>query len=651
MKRVFAFIGFSSALTLLLLNTIPFRFAKYFLLSAAILLSVSLLIKNFREGMVIPIVLSAVIFSCCAFIFVVNNTVIPQQSLDGQTLQAEFQIVDIPKKTDYGYSYTVKTKAINKEGSVQNIKLLVSSKHKIKADYYDNVYAILKVKSVSQNAFGSYGRFGDGIFLKAVLYDAQVEENDDRPFNYHIIKLRERIREILTDNLKKDSAGLTLAFLTGDKSQLSDEIINNFRVCGATHIMAVSGFHTAVICMGVYLLMKGLGINLTLRSIITAVTAILYASIADFSKSVIRAVIMLIILLISRIISDKSDALNSLGFAVFILCLNPFAVTDPSAVLTVCAVIGITVIYPRLRVKQKFNKAIDFILDSVAVSFSVLLASMPAVWLLFTHISLMSVFLNVILMPLAELVIYFSLILLAVFKIPFISSAFIFAVNNLTRLIIEITGFCADNFSFLYIDFSSEYYAIAMAFIFLVIGVSLIAFKRLPLKAVAVSAALLMFTSTMISVSDTLNTTLLTVDKTGCIIISNNYEAVIIDADSSKGYYAVKSCHNRFNAKNVYLVNCDYSEERLANLFYSNVLAVNSNSYYNFSGQNISVEGEKNGITVTIYDKKAFITDDYVIYNGFYAYRNIYSKFSENKDYEFIFKKNSNTQLRMIDYG
>ena len=139
MKRVFAFIGFSSALTLLLLNTIPFRFAKYFLLSAAILLSVSLLIKNFREGMVIPIVLSAVIFSCCAFIFVVNNTVIPQQSLDGQTLQAEFQIVDIPKKTDYGYSYTVKTKAINKEGSVQNIKLLVSSKHKIKADYYDNL--------------------------------------------------------------------------------------------------------------------------------------------------------------------------------------------------------------------------------------------------------------------------------------------------------------------------------------------------------------------------------------------------------------------------------------------------------------------------------------------------------------------------------
>lgn len=620
MKRVFAFIGFSSALTLLILNTLPFRFAGYLLLSAVILFLVSLLIKNFRDGMVIPIVLGAVIFSSCAFIFTVQNTVVPQQALDGETVYAELQIVDIPKKTDYGYNYTVKTKSIDRQGSVQNIKLIVSTKHKIEAAYYDNIYGCLEFTSVSQNGFDSYGSFGNGIFMRAVLSNEQVEKNPEKPFHYHILKLREKIKDILLDGLNKDNAGLTLAFLTGDKSEISADIINNINVCGATHIMAVSGFHTAVICMGLYVLMKKLGVNLAVRSLITAVTALLYMGIADFSKSVIRAVIMLFIFLISRIISDKSDALNSLGFAVFVMCLNPFAVTDPSAVLTVCAVIGITVIFPKLRVKRKFGKVLDYVLDSVAVSFSVLLSSMPAVWLFFTHISVMAVFLNVVLMLIAELVIYFALAFLVVFKIPFISKALAFLVNNLTHLFIKITEYCADRFSFLYIDFSSEYFAIAMAFIFLVIGASLIAFKELQLKAVALSALVLMFTAIMLSMSVSFNTTQLTVDKTGCVIISNSYEAVIIDADSSKAYYAVKNCQNRFNSKKVYLVGCDYNNERLAELFNGEVLAVNSNSSYTYLGQDINFKSEQNGIDVSIYGKRVYVTEDYVFSNGFCAY-------------------------------
>ena len=49
-----------------------------------------------------------------------------------------------------------------------------------------------------------------------------------------------------------------------------------------------------------------------------------------------------------RIIKRRADALNSLGFAVFLISLNPFAVYDLSAMLSVLAVLSLITLYPYL---------------------------------------------------------------------------------------------------------------------------------------------------------------------------------------------------------------------------------------------------------------------------------------------------------------
>lgn len=359
MKRAFSFIGFSSAITLLILNIVDYKYSKYLLILAAVLFIASLLPKKIRQANVVPTVFGAALLSCLIFVFVCNNTVFPQLTLDGKSANVVFNIVDIPEKTDNGYTYVIKTKAIDKENTVQNIKLILKTKSKINADYYDNVSANLKFKSVADEPFNSYGRYGDNIFLTTSLYgEYLVNKTNHKPINYYIINTREKLKSNILNSLDYDSGNLAVSLLIGDSSGLSNEIRSNFNICGAAHLMAVSGLHTSVICLGLYSLLRRIGVTNTLSTIVSLFVLLFYIGIADYSKSVIRAGIMITVLLVSKLVNRKADLLNSLGIAAFILCLNPFAVTDASTVLTVSAVLGIAVIKPKLDSLVKIKNSL-----------------------------------------------------------------------------------------------------------------------------------------------------------------------------------------------------------------------------------------------------------------------------------------------------
>ena len=57
---------------------------------------------------------------------------------------------------------------------------------------------------------------------------------------------------------------------------------------------------------------------------------------------------------------EKADALNSLGLATALICINPFAVSDTSAVLSVLSVLGMLAIKPKIDSYLKPVKANKF---------------------------------------------------------------------------------------------------------------------------------------------------------------------------------------------------------------------------------------------------------------------------------------------------
>lgn len=475
MKRVFAFVGFSSAITLIVLNTVPYFFVKFILIFAVVLLVASLLIKRLRQERVVPITFGAMLLSCLIFVLCVQSDVMPQKSLDGISTDVKFRIVDIEEKTDSGYLYTVKTDSIDVPDSPQNIKLKIKSQTKISADYYDNISAVVSFYSYTDNAFDSFGDYSSDIYLRGKLININNVTSGTKPPNYYILRLRIKIKDIITENFDEEKAGLAYSILTGSKALLDDDTKENFKICGISHMIAVSGLHITLICLLVYYLLKFLKVPLLPSTVLTFLVIIVYVGVSGYSKSAVRAGIMISVMLAARLINDKADALNSLGLAVFIMCLNPFAVTDAGALLTVTAIIGLCIIKPaydeELRPENKF---LGYFYDSVFSTWSVLLSTLPVGWLFFSRLSLISLFMNILCIPIMQLALI-SVLLVCLFSgVPFLALIPKHTANFSLGFLIDISDFCERKFSILYLDISDELIGIVIAALLLFTGISLL---------------------------------------------------------------------------------------------------------------------------------------------------------------------------------
>ena len=198
MKRPLAFVGFSMAITLLLLNIIDYIYAKYVLVLAVVLFTVSLLITKLRQARVVPLVCGATLIACLIFILGYAN-VNNQQMLDGCQARTVFTIVDDVEVKDDTYLYTVKTKYIDVKNAPQNIKLKLYCDRKINADYYENVVGIIKYKKSYSNAFSSYGAYADSRYVSASLESYAIAlNNNEKPLNYYVLKARQYIKNSIT---------------------------------------------------------------------------------------------------------------------------------------------------------------------------------------------------------------------------------------------------------------------------------------------------------------------------------------------------------------------------------------------------------------------------------------------------------------------
>ncbi|MGN0522526.1 MAG: ComEC/Rec2 family competence protein [Eubacterium sp.] len=646
MKRVFAFIGFSFAITLILLNSLSFEYSKFILISAVVLFIISLLIKRIRQAFVVPIVFGCAVFACLIFMLVNVSSVLPQQSLDGEYVKASFQIVDIPNETDGGYSYIVKTKSIEKDGAVQNIKLRVKTKAKINADYYDTVTGYLSIRKIADNGFTSYGYFGDGIFLTSSAQNCTVEKNENKPVNYYIIKCREYIKNNLHSLLDGESCALATALLIGDRQGLSAKTISNFNISGTAHIMAVSGLHTAVICYGFYCLLKRLGADVYTRSVLSVLLIAFYIGLADFSKSVIRSAIMLLVMIFAKMINKKSDVLNSLGFAVFLICLNPFAVTDAGALLTVCSVLGILTIFPAFNAHCPENKLLSYLYKSFFISISVVISTLPVMWLLFKTVTIIGAFLNFIMIPLAQATMVLSLILVMLSGIGFLAFIPKYLCLFSTKAILFLAQFGAEKLSFGFKSIYGELFAIAIALILLFAGLSLLINKAINQKVTAIFCIAVFLLASVLNTYCASNQTYLYLSSTGSIFIYNTETAVVIDAQNDSDFYTFSSILDRNNIKNALSVNSSGFFDDLTD---SDIQITDTDNNDNFNidlSDSIIVKCNGNDITAKIYDSLVTITDDCVIVGDYTALRNVYDKFSDDSNIIITFADNSQAIVR-----
>ena len=411
MKRVFAHIGFSFALTMLILNLIEIKFILPIVIGLAVVFIASLIIKKYRQALAVPICLGTALFACLIFLFSYNSVVVPEQNLSYKNAECEFYIIDLSQKDeDEKYSYLIKTQSINLPSSPQNIKLRLKTDEPLEAEAYQLIKGNLTFYKIGSNAFSSYGYWGKNIFLSSTLGEYSVSDTYKSSLMKYIIKARQEIKSRL-GAINGDEGALSVALIIGDKSGISDKLYNDFKFSGASHLMAVSGLHLTAITGFILFLLKKLRIRDKASFGITIAVIIFYCALCSFSKSVVRAGIMMSVLMIGKILGRHSDSLNSLGLAAFIICINPFAVCDIGAVLSILCVLSLCTAYPYFNGKisrfniseaDKINDIIIYLLKALVSALCIMAYSLPAMFVFFGYVSPVSLISNIVLIPLGS---------------------------------------------------------------------------------------------------------------------------------------------------------------------------------------------------------------------------------------------------------
>ncbi|MEP7339939.1 MAG: ComEC/Rec2 family competence protein [Acidobacteriota bacterium] len=167
---------------------------------------------------------------------------------------------------------------------------------------------------------------------------------------------RFRAREIALclRSFKDPTSGVLVAALFGNRYFLSHRTAEIFRAGGTIHLLVISGSHVAMIALVVLWLARRLSRSSWFQHVLVMIVMWAYALMVGAQPSVTRAVVMLNIVLIGKLLFRASLGANTLAAsAIVLLVWQPRDLFNPAfqlSFLTVLMIVALTVpLYQRLK--------------------------------------------------------------------------------------------------------------------------------------------------------------------------------------------------------------------------------------------------------------------------------------------------------------
>ena len=215
------------------------------------------------------------------------------------------------------------------------------------------------------------------------------------------LKISDNINKLMTEKYSSIFLGLIL----GDTKNIDETIQDSFKVANISHVLAISGMHITYIILGVELILKKPTGKRKTR-IVTLFILIIYMFITGFSASIVRASIMGILVIISKLIYRKNDIYTSISFSLLILLIyNPFLVTNVGLQLSYLGTIGIIAFNKNIynffrnikiknkKIKYRINRKIILLVDNIkqilSVTFSAQIMILP---ILLYHFNMLGIY-------------------------------------------------------------------------------------------------------------------------------------------------------------------------------------------------------------------------------------------------------------------
>jgi competence protein ComEC len=235
-------------------------------------------------------------------------------------------------------------------------------------------------------------------------------------YNRLIIPLREYILEQFRRYVPGTRGALLSGYLIGETREMPDWLYRAYRNSGTLHLLAVSGSNVWLVLGLFWLIFRRLRLPRLLQTVLLLSILVVFCFVTRNEPSVVRAGLMAALILVGHLLHRRIDILNILGVsAVIILLFAPRHLFLPGFQLSYAAVIGIVLVVPRI---QQLIPALarrpagKWSLSLVASSIAATAATAPILAIHFGTVPVISVVSNLVMIPLAGVITYCSIVLL-----------------------------------------------------------------------------------------------------------------------------------------------------------------------------------------------------------------------------------------------
>lgn len=253
-----------------------------------------------------------------------------------------------------------------------------------------------------------------------------------------------------------DTNALIKALLTGERCDIPSGITTAFRDSGASHILALSGFHLGIIYGLVTSLLSLAGNRrkaLATRSVVTIFICLVYTLATGAGASIVRALLFIIINETARMTHRYRSTGSVLLTALVIqLTISPSSISSVGFQLSYAAMAGIAFIFPwmkslwpgRPHEDRGFAKWMRRTWDSASMSISCQLTTAPLAWYYFHSFPVHFLLTNLIALPLTGIIIPSALGVMVLDSIGLCPGFMIHAVEFLVTMMTEALDIIAE---------------------------------------------------------------------------------------------------------------------------------------------------------------------------------------------------------------
>lgn len=542
--------GFSAA-AIFFAYIVPLSFLPYLGLASLLLGAAFQIVKRIRVPIAAVVLLGLGIGSLYNYGFdacVLNE----QRYFDGKTVTTYVKITDYSFETDYGVCVDGK---IELHDEWYSIRIYSHEEHNFQPGDRIKAKMQLRYTSFGGKKEATYHQ-SEGIFLigycESVLEHTSLPEV---PGKYFTATLRQGVLNRLDELFPEDSSCIAKALLLGYDEDIPFAEDFALQKSGIRHIVAVSGLHVAVLMSILYLLTRN---RFKLTAIIGLPVLFLFAGIAGFTPSVVRACVMQALVIIALAINKEYDLMTALATAVAgMLIANPLTITSPSFQLSVGCMIGILLVsHPISRYlmdKKRFGrwarksirgKIARWVAHSIAASCGAMVFTIPLSAAYFGMISLTGIITNLLILWLVSAS-FCGIILACVLSVVWLPLGGFVAgvVSHALGIMLFVAGIMS-KIQVTVAYTGSVYTIVWIVMIYILIILYVLSKKKktwILAAGLVLTFGISLFATWLEPRTDNVRMTVVDVGQGQCVLIQSKDKAYVVDCGGSSGEYTARA--------------------------------------------------------------------------------------------------------------